>query len=118
MLALCSLSQGLGLNATGMAIMEVGLLSGFSLSPDGVPTDRVVRKVETPPGKVVLYLDSVSITESHGVLQLCACVRLNCVRVSPGDHGGGVSASPSGHGVQSRQSPGRNCCHLRLLRTK
>ncbi|XP_028253770.1 CD109 antigen [Parambassis ranga] len=63
-LSICSsLSQGLGLNATGMAIMEVGLLSGFSLSPDGVPTDRVVRKVETPPGKVVLYLDSVTTEE-------------------------------------------------------
>lgn len=58
--ALCSLSEGLGLNATGMAIMEVGLLSGFSLPPDGLQTDGVVKKVETQPGKVILYLDSVS----------------------------------------------------------
>lgn len=54
-----SLLQGLGLNATGMAILEVGLLSGFALAPDGIRTDGVVRKVEAPPGKVVVYLDSV-----------------------------------------------------------
>lgn len=54
--------QGLGLNATGMAIMEVGLLSGLSLAPDGLLTHEVVKKVETPPGKVVLYLDYVSFT--------------------------------------------------------
>lgn len=57
-----SLAQGLGLNATGMAVMEVGLLSGLSLAPDGLPGHEVVKKVETPPGKVVLYLDSVSFT--------------------------------------------------------
>uniref|UniRef100_A0A665UQQ5 CD109 molecule n=1 Tax=Echeneis naucrates TaxID=173247 RepID=A0A665UQQ5_ECHNA len=54
-----SLEEDLGLNATGMAIMEVGLLSGFSLAPDAIQTNEVVKKVETPPGKVVLYLDSV-----------------------------------------------------------
>uniref|UniRef100_A0A3B5AMQ0 CD109 molecule n=1 Tax=Stegastes partitus TaxID=144197 RepID=A0A3B5AMQ0_9TELE len=53
------LSHDLGLNATGMAIMEVGLLSGFTVTPDNVETDRVVKKVETQPGKVILYLDSV-----------------------------------------------------------
>nr|XP_046229740.1 CD109 antigen [Scatophagus argus] len=58
-----SLSEGLGLNATGMAIMEVSLLSGFSLPPDGVLTDRIVKKVETQPGKVILYLDSVTTEE-------------------------------------------------------
>uniref|UniRef100_A0A3B4UHS9 CD109 molecule n=1 Tax=Seriola dumerili TaxID=41447 RepID=A0A3B4UHS9_SERDU len=39
---------------------KVGVLSGFSLPPDGVQTDRVVRKVETRPGSVILYLDSVT----------------------------------------------------------
>ncbi|XP_076612690.1 CD109 antigen [Chaetodon auriga] len=58
-----SLSEGLGLNATGMAIMEVGLLSGFSLQPDGIQTDGVIKKVETQPGKVILYLDSVTTEE-------------------------------------------------------
>lgn len=42
-----------------MALMEVGLLSGFVLPPGGVHTDAVVRKVETLPGKVIVYLDSV-----------------------------------------------------------
>uniref|UniRef100_A0A3Q3XBM7 CD109 molecule n=1 Tax=Mola mola TaxID=94237 RepID=A0A3Q3XBM7_MOLML len=55
-----SLNEDLGLNATGMAIMEVGLLSGFSLRPGAVQPREVIKKVETPPGKVVLYLDSVS----------------------------------------------------------
>ncbi|XP_008290111.1 CD109 antigen [Stegastes partitus] len=58
-----SLSHDLGLNATGMAIMEVGLLSGFTVTPDNVETDRVVKKVETQPGKVILYLDSVTTVE-------------------------------------------------------
>ncbi|XP_034755218.1 CD109 antigen [Etheostoma cragini] len=58
-----SLSEDLGLTATGMAIMEVGLLSGFRLMPDGVPIDQVIKKVETLPGKVVLYLDSVTTDE-------------------------------------------------------
>ncbi|XP_078131515.1 CD109 antigen [Sander vitreus] len=58
-----SLSEDLGLAATGMAIMEVGLLSGFSLRQDGVPIDQVIKKVETVPGKVILYLDSVTTEE-------------------------------------------------------
>ncbi|XP_047429099.1 CD109 antigen isoform X2 [Mugil cephalus] len=57
------LSQGLGLNMTGMAILEVGLLSGLSLQEDGVQTNQVVKRVETQPGKVVLYLDSVTTEE-------------------------------------------------------
>lgn len=53
-----------------MAIMEVGLLSGFSLMPDGVQTGDVVKKVETQPGKVVLYLDSVSPTHTDATFRL------------------------------------------------
>ncbi|XP_023147319.3 CD109 antigen [Amphiprion ocellaris] len=63
-----SLSRDLGLNMTGMAIMEVGLLSGFSLTPDAIQTDQVIKKVETQPGKVILYLDSV--TESEMCLEI------------------------------------------------
>uniref|UniRef100_A0A3P8TCL5 CD109 molecule n=1 Tax=Amphiprion percula TaxID=161767 RepID=A0A3P8TCL5_AMPPE len=59
------LSRDLGLNMTGMAIMEVGLLSGFSLTPDAIQTDQVIKKVETQPGKVILYLDSVSCTQTR-----------------------------------------------------
>lgn len=53
------LVPGLGLNATGMALLEVGLLSGFVLPPDGIQIDDLVRKVETKAGKVIVYLDSV-----------------------------------------------------------
>lgn len=42
-----------------MAVVEVGLLSGFVLEPHGLHTDDWVRKVETSPGKVIVYLDSV-----------------------------------------------------------
>ncbi|KAM9339287.1 CD109 antigen [Symphorus nematophorus] len=55
-----SLSETLGLNSTGMSILEVGLLSGFSPAPDGVLTEEVIKKVETQEGKVILYLDSVT----------------------------------------------------------
>ncbi|XP_029965690.1 CD109 antigen [Salarias fasciatus] len=61
--ACTSLSEDAGLNVTGMAIMEVGLLSGFGLSPAGLQTSDVVKKVETAAGKVVLYLDSVEAIE-------------------------------------------------------
>ncbi|XP_068199390.1 CD109 antigen [Antennarius striatus] len=55
-----TLMAGLSWNATGMAVMEVGLLSGFALAPDAMTTDGVVRKVELQRGKVVVYLDSVT----------------------------------------------------------
>uniref|UniRef100_H2MS57 CD109 molecule n=1 Tax=Oryzias latipes TaxID=8090 RepID=H2MS57_ORYLA len=56
---LAQLSICMGLNATGMAIMEVGLLSGFLLQEPGVSLNDVVKKVEVQPGKVIVYLDSV-----------------------------------------------------------
>ncbi|XP_011490209.1 CD109 antigen [Oryzias latipes] len=63
-LSICSsLSAGVGLNATGMAIMEVGLLSGFLLQEPGVSLNDVVKKVEVQPGKVIVYLDSVTTEE-------------------------------------------------------
>uniref|UniRef100_A0A8K9XLK3 CD109 molecule n=1 Tax=Oncorhynchus mykiss TaxID=8022 RepID=A0A8K9XLK3_ONCMY len=55
-----SLLEGQDINQTGMAILDVGLLSGFILAQDGIETNDLVRSVETPPGKVILYLDSVS----------------------------------------------------------
>ncbi|XP_041716976.2 CD109 antigen [Coregonus clupeaformis] len=58
-----SLLEGQGINQTGMAILDVGLLSGFILTQDGIETNDVVRRVETPPGKVILYLDSVMTEE-------------------------------------------------------
>ncbi|XP_015234471.1 PREDICTED: CD109 antigen-like [Cyprinodon variegatus] len=59
-----SLSHHLDLNETGMVLMEVGLLSGFSLRPDLIELDGALKKVETQPGKVVLYLDSVTTHET------------------------------------------------------
>ncbi|XP_062857949.1 CD109 antigen [Trichomycterus rosablanca] len=59
-----SLCENQEVNQTGMAILDVGLLTGFSLSESGVPTDELVRKVDPAPGKVIIYLDSVTKKES------------------------------------------------------
>ncbi len=48
------------LKQTGMAILDVGLLTGFSLAQNGVELNDLVRRVETPSGRVTLYLDTVS----------------------------------------------------------
>ncbi|KAA0708243.1 TGF-beta-1-binding protein [Triplophysa tibetana] len=58
-----SLRPGQGLNQTGMAILDVGLLTGFSLNQDTIQTDDVVRRIETPPGRVILYLSEVNTVE-------------------------------------------------------
>ncbi|CAL8312187.1 unnamed protein product [Boreogadus saida] len=50
------------LNQTGMALLEVGLLSGFTLAQDGVQTNNYTKKVEEEPGKVFVYLDSSKLT--------------------------------------------------------
>ncbi|XP_056620447.1 CD109 antigen isoform X2 [Triplophysa dalaica] len=58
-----SLRPGQGLNQTGMAILDVGLLTGFTLNQDTMQTDDVVRRIETPPGRVILYLSEVNTVE-------------------------------------------------------
>jgi len=45
-----------------MVILDVGLLSGFSLSPGAAALTGLIRKVEILPEKVSLYLDSVSVS--------------------------------------------------------
>uniref|UniRef100_A0A3P8V2E1 CD109 molecule n=1 Tax=Cynoglossus semilaevis TaxID=244447 RepID=A0A3P8V2E1_CYNSE len=65
------LSESSGLNSTGMAILDIGLLSGLSLAQDGIQTNEVVKKVETEPGKVIVYLDYVRVCVCVCV---CACV--------------------------------------------
>ncbi|KAK5903091.1 hypothetical protein CgunFtcFv8_006901 [Champsocephalus gunnari] len=63
-LLICSsLSESLGVNSTGMVLLEVGLLSGFALKQNGLQTDDLIKKVETQPGKVILYLDSMTAEE-------------------------------------------------------
>ncbi|KTG44115.1 hypothetical protein cypCar_00028359, partial [Cyprinus carpio] len=52
-----------GLKQTGMAILDVGLLTGFSLAQNGVQLNYIVRRVETPSGRVTLYLDTVTTME-------------------------------------------------------
>lgn len=43
-----------------MALMEVNLLSGFTVPSDAIPLSETVKKVEHDHGKLNLYLDSVS----------------------------------------------------------
>ncbi|XP_063354633.1 CD109 antigen-like [Pelmatolapia mariae] len=57
---------------TGMVILDVGLLSGFTLSPEAAVQSAVIRKVEAAPEKVILYLDSLNKSE--------VCINLPLVR--------------------------------------
>lgn len=57
---------------SGMVLMEVGLLSGFSVSPDFIPLDNTVKKMEKDNGRVNLYLDSLNETQ--------VCVDIPAVR--------------------------------------
>nr|XP_054597488.1 CD109 antigen isoform X2 [Nothobranchius furzeri] len=58
---------------TGMAILDVGVLSGFSLLPGGAAEEGLIRKVDSTSERVSLYLDSVNKSE--------VCVKLPFVRV-------------------------------------
>lgn len=53
----------LGSNRSGMALMQVNLLSGFTVPSDAVPLSEMVKKVEYDHGKLNLYLDSVNETQ-------------------------------------------------------
>lgn len=46
---------------TGMVIVDVGMLSGLGLLPEATFPSDLVRKVESTPEKVLLYLDSVRV---------------------------------------------------------
>ncbi|KAG8582006.1 hypothetical protein GDO81_007888 [Engystomops pustulosus] len=65
----CTSYQGAN-NNSGMVIADVGFLSGFQLSPAGIPTTDILRLVEPKDDKVFLYLDSVSSA------QICVSVPL------------------------------------------
>lgn len=45
---------------TGMVILDVGMLSGFSFPAEAAAPTDLIRKVEILPEKVTFYLDSVS----------------------------------------------------------
>ncbi|XP_073339906.1 CD109 antigen-like [Pagrus major] len=60
------------ISQTGMAILDVGMLSGFSLPPAAAAPTDLIRKVEIQPEKVSLYLDSINKSE--------VCIKLPFVR--------------------------------------
>ncbi len=53
---------------TGLVILDVGMLSGFSLTPGAAAPTDLIRKVEVLPEKVSLYLDSVSVSSCHHLM--------------------------------------------------
>uniref|UniRef100_A0A668A7E1 CD109 molecule n=1 Tax=Myripristis murdjan TaxID=586833 RepID=A0A668A7E1_9TELE len=73
LLSICTrLQENEVISQTGMVMVDVSMLSGFALATE-TTTTSLIRKVETSPGKVSLYLDSVSI--------LAVCIRLPLIRV-------------------------------------
>lgn len=54
------LKENQPIDRTGMAILDVGILSGFSLAPEDAISDTSIMKVDRTPEGVILYLDSVS----------------------------------------------------------
>ncbi|KAM9316600.1 CD109 antigen-like [Gastrophryne carolinensis] len=47
-------------NQSGMVIQDVRFLSGFTLSPEGIPVSGIIKKVDVGDENVYIYLDSVS----------------------------------------------------------
>uniref|UniRef100_A0A3Q1HW22 CD109 molecule n=2 Tax=Anabas testudineus TaxID=64144 RepID=A0A3Q1HW22_ANATE len=73
LLSICTrLKDSQGISYTGMVILDVGILSGFILSPGSAATTDLIRKVEILPEKVSLYLDSLNKSQ--------VCIRLPVVR--------------------------------------
>ncbi|XP_023850526.2 CD109 antigen-like [Salvelinus sp. IW2-2015] len=73
MLSICTrLLESQKIAQTGMVLVDVGVLSGFTLAPQAVATGDLVRKVEASPGKVSLYLDSLTTTQ--------VCIRIPMIR--------------------------------------
>ncbi|XP_031436816.1 CD109 antigen-like [Clupea harengus] len=73
LLSICTkLSDSQSVERTGMAMLDVQILSGFMLRQSGVETDDLVKRVELLPGRAVLYLDSLGEAEK--------CVEIPLVR--------------------------------------
>ncbi|XP_037699981.1 CD109 antigen [Choloepus didactylus] len=53
----------LGPARSGMVLMEVNMLSGFTVPPDAISQSEVIKNVEHDHGKINLYLDSVNETQ-------------------------------------------------------
>ncbi|XP_075719802.1 CD109 antigen-like [Rhinoderma darwinii] len=58
-LDVCMRFQGKG-NESGMALLDVGYLSGFTMSPQGIISIQSLKLVEPKEGKVYVYFDSVT----------------------------------------------------------
>lgn len=61
-------------NQSGMAILEVGFVSGFTMSPEGIPVSELIKRVETHNEGVHIYLDSVTAKQ--------VCVPVSMIRSS------------------------------------
>ncbi|XP_044022480.1 CD109 antigen-like isoform X2 [Siniperca chuatsi] len=73
LVSICTrLNDNQAISHTGMVILDVGMLSGFSLSPGAAAPTDLIRKVEILPEKVSLYLDSLTKSE--------VCFRLPILR--------------------------------------
>nr|XP_046269872.1 CD109 antigen-like [Scatophagus argus] len=73
LLSICTrLKDSQVISHTGMAILDVGMLSGLSFSPGAAAPTDLIRKVEIQPEKIILYLDSVTKSE--------VCIRLPVFR--------------------------------------
>ncbi|XP_029981730.1 CD109 antigen-like [Sphaeramia orbicularis] len=74
LLSICmKLKDSEAISQTGMAILDVGMLSGIGLSPGAAAPSDLIRKVEKLPEKIILYLDSINKTQ--------VCIKLPLVRV-------------------------------------
>uniref|UniRef100_A0A8C2Z6S3 CD109 molecule n=2 Tax=Cyclopterus lumpus TaxID=8103 RepID=A0A8C2Z6S3_CYCLU len=73
LLSICTgLKDSQVISHTGMVILDVGMLSGFSLSPGAAAPTDLIRNVEILPEKVSLYLDTLNKSE--------ICIRLPLIR--------------------------------------
>ncbi|XP_069392339.1 CD109 antigen-like isoform X2 [Paralichthys olivaceus] len=64
LLSVCMrLKENQAISQTGMVILDVGMLSGFKLSPGAAALTDLIRKVEILPEKISLYLDSLNKSE-------------------------------------------------------
>ncbi|KAK5916543.1 hypothetical protein CgunFtcFv8_011517 [Champsocephalus gunnari] len=71
MLSICTrLKNNAGVSHTGMVILDVGMLSGFSLSPGAAAPTELIRKMDILPEKLSLYLDSLNKSEVCIILPL------------------------------------------------
>nr|XP_057946755.1 CD109 antigen-like isoform X2 [Doryrhamphus excisus] len=74
LLSVCvSLKKSQVIAHTGMVILDVGMLSGFALSPVAAVPVHPIRKVETLPQRVYLYLHSLNKSE--------VCIQIPLIRM-------------------------------------